>query len=296
MSCLGNIEQRLLIFGGPYGNLPATVAMRCRADELGIDAARVICSGDIVAYCAEPAETVDLIRDWGIHVVMGNCEESLGLGEADCGCGFDEGSSCSTLALAWYAYAERRIDDAQRRWMRELPRSLDFEVANLRFKLVHGSVERINEFVFSSTDGRAKLAQIRAAKADVVVGGHAGIPFGQAIGDYYWLNAGVIGMPANDGTPDGWSLLLEPRPGSVEASWHRLAYDHAAASRATIAAGMPEYGRALADGLWPSEDILPPAERRQRGQPLDLPSLSIPSKFQEQSGSLRTAAAGMTRD
>ena len=278
MSSLGNIEQRMLIFGGPYSNRAATAAMRRRAEELGIDAARVICSGDIVAYCAEPAETVELIRDWGIHVVMGNCEESLGFSEPDCGCGFDEGSSCSALALAWYAYADGRIDAAQRRWMRELPRSLDFEISGLRFKVVHGSVERINDFVFVSSDEDTKLAQIRAAGVDVVVGGHAGIPFGQAVGDAYWLNAGVIGMPANDGTADGWYLLLEPGPDSIAASWHRLPYDHAAASRSTIAAGMPEYGRALADGLWPSEDILPPAERQNRGRPLTLDSLLLQSR------------------
>ena len=30
---------------------------------------------DVVAYCAEPVETVALIRDWGCAVVMGNCED-----------------------------------------------------------------------------------------------------------------------------------------------------------------------------------------------------------------------------
>ena len=161
---------------------------------------------------------------------------------------------------------------------------------------MHGSVERINEFVFASSDEDAKLAQIRAAGVDAIVGGHAGIPFGQAIGDAWWLNAGVIGMPANDGTPDGWYLLLEPGPDAVEASWHRLAYDHAAASRSTIAAGMPEYGRALADGLWPSQDILPPAERRQRGQPLDPSPLLLRTRQQSRRGASRPAAAGMVRD
>ena len=78
----------MLIFGGPYSNLQATIAMQARAAELEIPAKRTLCTGDIVAYCAEPAETIDLIRSWGIHVVMGNCEESLAFSEPDCGCGF----------------------------------------------------------------------------------------------------------------------------------------------------------------------------------------------------------------
>jgi len=38
---------------------------------------------------------------------------------------------------------------------------------------------------------------------------------------------------------------------------------------------MAEYGQALLDGYWPSIDILPAAESRQSGQPLNLPTLRI---------------------
>ena len=98
---LGEIDSQLLVFGGAYSNLAATIAMRTKAEELGIAAGHIICTGDIVAYCAEPRQTVELIRDWGIHVIMGNCEESLATLQQDCGCGFEEGSACSTLSIAW---------------------------------------------------------------------------------------------------------------------------------------------------------------------------------------------------
>lgn len=275
MADLGNLVDRLLIFGGPYSNLAATEAMRRRALELEIDANRVICTGDLVAYCAEPDQTLDLIRDWDIHVVMGNCEESLAFSEPDCGCGFAEGSSCSTLAVTWYQYADQRVTSAQRRWMQSLPRSIEFEMSGKRFKTVHGSLSSINEFVFASQDTEAKLAQIRQAGVDIIVGGHAGIPFGQQIEDCHWLNAGVIGMPANDGGSHGWYMLIEPVDSALQISWHHLDYDHQASRQSTIAAGMVEYGQALGVGLWPSMDILPEAERRQRGQPLSLPPINI---------------------
>ncbi len=278
MKRLGVIDERLLIFGGPYSNYAATLAMQQRADELGIAPGRVICTGDVVAYCAEPSDTLDLVRDWGIHVVMGNCEESLGSGEADCGCGFEEGSECSLLAVTWYDYANRRVSAEQRRWMRELPRSIDFSMAATGFRVVHGSLSSINEFVFASSERDARLAQMREAGVDAVIGGHAGIPFGQRLDERYWLNAGVIGMPANDGGSHGWYMLLEPGAAGVEASWHRLEYDHAASRESTIAAGMRAYGLALSSGLWPSTDILPPAELAQSGQPLDLPPLVISAK------------------
>lgn len=265
----------MLLFGGPYSNYAATAAMQRRAEALGIPPERIVCSGDVVAYCGEPCETLDLIRDWGIHLVMGNCEESLAFGEADCGCGFDPGSACSLLAVAWYAYANRRVTADQRRWMRELPRSIDFSLSDTRCRIVHGSLCSINEFVFASSDQAARLEQIRAAAIDVVIGGHAGIPFGQRLQERYWLNTGVIGMPANDGGNHGWYLVLEARGQGLEASWHQLDYDFATSSASTVAAGMGAYGQALVDGLWPSVDILPAAERLQTGQPLDLPLLRI---------------------
>jgi predicted phosphodiesterase len=265
----------LLVFGGPYGNLSATQAMWLRARELGMAPQNVICTGDIVAYCAYPRETVELVRDWGIQVVMGNCEESLGFDEPDCGCGFDAGSQCSTLALAWYRYADSRIDAEQRRWMRGLPRHIDIDYSGARLRVLHGSLSSINEFVFASGDLDAKQRQARAAGVDAIIGGHCGIPFGQRAGDRYWLNAGVIGMPANDGGSHGWYLLLEPAEGGPLCSWHRLGYDYEASREATVAAGMSEYGEALASGLWPSMDILPAAERGQRGRPLDLPPLQL---------------------
>ena len=64
----------LLVFGGPYYNLQATIAMRVEAERLGIPACNVVCTGDVVAYAAAPEQTVQLIRDWGIAVVAGNCE------------------------------------------------------------------------------------------------------------------------------------------------------------------------------------------------------------------------------
>jgi len=287
---LGNQDGRLLVFGGPYSNFAATSAMRRRARELDVPPRRVICTGDLIAYCAEPAQTVDLVRDWGIHTVMGNCEESLAFNEADCGCGFDDGSQCSNLALTWYRYADSRIDDTRRHWMQSLPRALEFRISERRFRVVHGSLTSINEFVFASSDCDAKLAQLRKAGVDAIIGGHSGIPFGQRIGDRYWLNAGVIGMPANDGSSHGWYLQIEPAEGGPVCSWHSLEYEFRSSRDSAIAAGMPEYGEALASGLWPSMDVLPEAERLKRGQPLDLPAMQI-SAAPARENNLRKATA-----
>jgi predicted phosphodiesterase len=274
--------SRLLVFGGCYSNLAATQSMRAVAVELGIKPQYIICTGDLIAYCAEPVEVLDLIQDWGVHVLMGNCEESFGFEQLDCGCGFKPKSVCSALSIAWYQYASQKLAPEHRAWMKSLPRVIEFHFQSARFRVVHGSVRSINQFIFPSTDAKIKLSQINQTDADVVIGGHSGIPFGQLLVDEslknkIWLNSGVIGMPANDGTADGWYMLIDSDSSGYRLTWQRLNYDAKASQKTTKIAGMVEYADALTTGLWPNMDILPIKEQVVRGQRLKVKALAIAS-------------------
>ncbi len=90
-----------------------------------------------------------------------------------------------------------------------------------------------------------------------------------------WLNAGAIGLPANDGSADGWYMLLQPDDRGFQVSWHRLPYDAGISRGSTLAAGMTEYAQALTSGLWPSMDVLPVPERSNKGKRLDPAPLRI---------------------
>lgn len=260
----------ILCFGGPYSNLQATEAVRREAARLGIPPQRTICTGDVVAYCAHPNETARLIRDWGCHVIKGNCEENLAARADDCGCGFADGSACNLLSRRWYAYADRLIEDDLRTWMSDLPAYLTFTLAGRTGRVIHGGVTETSRFLFASSPARDKASELSAAGTDLVIAGHCGIPFIEKLDGGVWFNPGVIGMPGNDGTPDGWYGLITPQAdGAIEVSLHRLAYDWAAAAAALDAAGSaPAYAEALRSGLWPSLDVLPAGERRSTGRPL----------------------------
>src|SRR4029453_13421155 len=98
-------------------------------------------------------------------------------------------------------------------------------------RFVHGGVDSINRFVFASARD-AIAEELRRAKADVVVAGHAGIPFIERGEAGIWFNPGVIGMPANDGTPAGWDGLIQRDGANLLLSTHRMSYDHHAAAAA----------------------------------------------------------------
>jgi hypothetical protein len=88
------------------------------------------------------------------------------------------------------------------------------------------------------------------------------------IADHLWHNAGVIGMPANDGTPRVWYSLIRPKPGGLQVAHRPLTYDHGRTSTKMRLAGLPDgYADALSTGIWPSCDVLLASEKRIQGRP-----------------------------
>jgi len=274
------LHQPVLIFGGPYSNLQATLAIKTIAEDRNIAPENVICTGDIIAYCGSPEETVNLVRQWGCHLVMGNCEESVGFEKEDCGCGFEENSVCATLAIDWYSYTVNHVSQNNKIWMQSLPRHIEFCLGSLKFSVIHGGIEDISEFIFDSSAPERKSTILREMDSDCIIGGHSGIPFGQMLENGYWLNPGVIGLPANEGLPHSWYMILEIEDDQLIASWHKLEFDNKTAVDAMVKAGLAEeYQLTLINGLWPSMSILPQYERTHQGKPLKPDPLLLNRDF-----------------
>lgn len=275
-------EGPLLVFGGPYSNLMATQAIQAEAARLSIAADRVICTGDVVAYCAEPEETAQSIAAWGCHVIQGNCEQQLAAAAPDCACNFESGSACDLLAKGWYPFANARITPDMRSWMGGLPETLWFKFAGRRFRVVHGGVNVVNRWVFAS-QSTVLAEECQQAGADIVIAGHCGVPFICRSGDAVWFNPGVIGMPANDGSTDVWYGLIRSRGGALQLSTHRLAYDHMTAAAAMRRYGHANgYARTLVTGIWPSLDVFPDAEREATGKRVKARSLTLPARVRRE--------------
>lgn len=267
---LGGISGRLLVFGGVYSNLQALGALRDWAEAAGIAPSQVICTGDVVAYGADPAACVALVRDWGVTVVAGNVERQLAAGAMDCGCGFDEGSTCDGLSAGWYAHADAGCDSVARRWMATLPDFVTFRHGDRRCAVLHGGASDIARFLWPvspETEFAAErtVLERHCGPVDMVLAGHCGIAYARRLGGLDWVNAGAIGMPPNDGAPETRFALVD-EDGSVHVE--RLAYDAEAAAAAMRAVGLTQgYDRALLTGFWPSEDVLPEALRRASTAP-----------------------------
>lgn len=255
---LGPLDGPVVLFGGAYSNLQALKALTA---TLGNRPA--ICTGDIVAYGANPVETVALLRALECPGIAGNCERQLVDGAEDCGCGFADGSACDLASVAWYAYLKAACDAETLAWLTGLPELATFTHLGRRFAVLHGGATAINRFLWpasSEQEFQTEIAALesRVGKIDGVVAGHCGIAFHRWIGDCQWINAGAIGLPPHDGRPETRYAVLQDGDVTIE----RLAYDHATARQAMESAGLTQgYHQTLDTGIWPSEDVLPQSLR-----------------------------------
>ncbi|MFK5998527.1 MAG: metallophosphoesterase family protein [Rhodobacterales bacterium] len=257
---LGEISGDMLLFGGVYSNLAALNALIEVAKDNGIAAQNCICTGDLVAYCADAEASVNAIRSFGCPVVAGNCELQLARDAQDCGCGFDAGSACSVLAVGWYTHARRQISDTNKRWMGRLPERILFTRNGQRYVVLHGGATEISRFIWPVTDNSVILHEIKVLDVQVgafdhVISGHSGIAMNRAIKGISWTNTGAIGMPGHNGKQQTRYGYLSDKSIKIK----ELQYDVDATYLAMQRAGLTQgYDKTLLSGYWPSEDTLPP--------------------------------------
>ncbi|MGO4913233.1 metallophosphoesterase family protein [Leeuwenhoekiella sp. W20_SRS_FM14] len=268
---LGSLSGKALLFGGVYSNLQALEKLKQIAESQNIPPENCICTGDIVGYCAQPEEVVQLFKIWGAHSILGNVEIQLRDGAEDCGCDFRKGSRCDGFSQMWFPYAQSKLSKNSLDYIATLPNHIDFHFAGKDITVVHGDFFNVSEFVYKSTDWKLKQANFETTQADVIIAGHCGLPFHHENEDKLWLNPGVIGMPANDGTPNVWYATLEEQNGELRFSHHTMDYNYKLANAKMQNDFLPqEYARTLITGIWDNTEILPPYESGLQGFGIQL--------------------------
>ncbi len=262
----------LLLFGGVYSNLQALEAVAAFAKTRRIEPAHTLCTGDIVAYCADPTECIAFVRDWGVHAIAGNVEMNIRDGLEDCGCNFDDNSRCDIFSRIWYPFAQQNTSAEAVAYMHTLPEYLDVSFGESHLAVVHGNYGATSEFVWrSSAWDDTKAPAFAKTQADVIIAGHSGLPFAHERDGRLWLNPGVVGMPANDGTPRTWCAVLTLQTdGTLDYAFVPLDYDYKTARRRMLAHPLPKsYALTLDNGLWDNTEIMPAREANLTGIPID---------------------------
>ena len=251
-------SARIALFGGIYSNHFALRAAIEDARRRGCG--KLICLGDLGAFGPNPDKVFPLLVDAGVVTLRGNYDDSIANDLPDCQCGYTDPADNFYARLS-YHYTYRRTSERWRRWMAELAAEIRLEVGGKRVLCCHGSPRRMNEFLWESTTPTHLLEKFcDDFSADIIVATHTGLPWTRRLsGDRTFVNCGVLGRPANDGTTDvGYVVLDASGPQYV-----RLAYDHEALAAEMEVEDLPApFVETIRTGWWTTcLEILPTRER-----------------------------------
>jgi putative phosphoesterase len=225
--------MRLAFFSDIHANLPAVEAVLAAINAAGVDERYAL--GDLVGYAPWPNEVLELLQAERVPTLLGNYDEGTGFDLAECGCAYTDPVE-EWLGGASFAWTRDHTTDANKAWLRSLPREIRFEADGRRYLLVHGSPRRINEYLYEDKPD-ATFARIAAgANADVIVCGHTHRPYNRRVGDARFINDGSAGKP-KDGDPRAAWALLDTASG--ELTIRRVEYDVERSAAGILASELP---------------------------------------------------------
>ena len=233
------MTTRIAIFSDLHGNSAATEAVLVTIDAERPDA--VYCLGDLVGYGARPNETIALIRERRIPTLIGNYDDGVGFDRDDCGCAYKDAGERERgqASLMW---SRAVTTPEQKAFLRELPPEIRFTAEGVRFRLVHGSPRRMNEYLFEDRDPRSLERIAAGAEADVLVFGHTHRPWVREIGGVLMVNDGSAGKPKDGDPRAAWALFTVDEGKPVQVDIRRVPYDIASMAAAIRAAdGLPDH-------------------------------------------------------
>jgi putative phosphoesterase len=234
----GDMTTRIAIFSDLHGNNAATDAVLAAIDAETPDAVYTL--GDLVGYGAKPNETIGLIRERGIPTIMGNYDDGVGFDRDDCGCAYKDKDeeARGQQSLVWTRDVTTPENKA---YLRALLPEIRFEAEGKRFRLVHGSPRRMNEYLFEDRDSRSLARIAQGAEADVLVFGHTHKPWVREIEGVLFINDGSVGKPKDGDPRAAWALLTVEAGKPVQVEVRRAPYDVARMADAIRAAdGLPD--------------------------------------------------------
>lgn len=241
--------MKLALLSDIHSNLQALQACLDHAKQQGAD--RYALLGDLVGYGGDPAPVVDriiqLARE-GAVVIQGNHDEMA----------LNPPVKKNHLGEATADWTHSQLSVEHRQFLSGLPLTACIESCFL----VHASADAPSSWRYVD-DERSALVSLKAATANpqirYVFGGHvhhqtlyykggsgglmafqptAGVAI-PVTGSRQWIaTVGSVGQP-RDGKPLAMYALFDVAQSRL--TFHRVAYDHAAAAAAVRRAGLPDY-------------------------------------------------------
>jgi len=230
--------MRFAIIADIHGNLEALQVVLEDIKQQGCT--HYACLGDVVGYCPNPKECLDIIRGMGMPCVKGNHDEYCSVDQATEGF-----NPAAAEAVIW---TRNQLTEDDKQWLRDLK----YVRMVTSFTIVHATLDGPQRwgYVFDKLAAAASFTYQNTAMCffghthvpvafmrDSMVRGGTYSKFKTEPGKKYFINVGAVGQP-RDGNPKASYVVYDVHEGTVEI--RRLDYDIPAVQAKIRAAGLPE--------------------------------------------------------
>jgi putative phosphoesterase len=228
--------MRIGILSDIHANITALEAVLDDLKQQNVEA--LYCLGDLVGYAPFPNEVIDRIQRDAIPTIMGNYDDGVGYDRDECGCAYrdPEEQRLGDISLQW---TKKTVTPERKAFLRSLKAEIRFEADGKRFRLVHGSPRRMNEYLFEDRPLSSFQRLAAASEADVLIFGHTHKPYTKRVDNVLFLNAGSIGKP-KDGDPRACYVVLDTS-GDVKVEFRRIPYDVQTVAMAIRQSELPDH-------------------------------------------------------
>lgn len=229
--------MRIALLADLHGNL---AALNAALDDISASggADTILALGDLAMLGPQPAEVIDRLRAAGCAVIQGNTDTWYGGQFSPEYKPRDEREAGIVMMAAW---ARALLGEERVAYLLGLPFSWRGDLGGGESLLaVHGSPRRIDEPIYPEASAALLDELLEGTACTVLAFGHTHRAMVRRHGVVTLVNPGSVGNPIRpELDPRTAYALVTGRPGRLEVSLHRVAYDPAPAIAAARERRMP---------------------------------------------------------
>jgi putative phosphoesterase len=231
--------MRLAIISDIHGNCFALDSVLKDIRQQGIE--QIVCLGDAIQGGAQPAETVQRLRELNCLVVMGNADAYVLDGETE-----EKVSARQETVRAWTLSQLSSEDQA---FMRQFQPTIEIPLEGGKSLLCfHGSPHSFNDIILPQTPEESARQFLGGFSTNFLTGGHTHTQQLRRLGDAWYFNPGSISLAYNwerakDGSKvDPWSdyAILTSEGACTGITFRHVPFDVDELERVIRASGLPD--------------------------------------------------------
>ena len=176
--------MKIAVISDIHGNMDALSTFLEDVNTENVDT--IICLGDLVGYGPYPNEVISMIREKHILCIKGNYDSSV----VDNEYSYIRETPLNSFSLPWTV---NELTDENRLFLENLPLTITLTIADKKLLFVHGSPDKINEYLLKDADNTLNI--MNSINEDILFCAHTHLPDIKDFSNKLYINCGSIGKP-----------------------------------------------------------------------------------------------------